>query len=145
MRIAILALSAMALCGFTTSPNYDSQLDTIVGNTYMSAVNMLGMPELREVREGGGEIWTFRSGLGASSPVNDEGAGDTSQALGESHNEGSTTDCDEDGNCVTGTSDSGSGLTGSRHSGTRTCTTRISLDPDGTIAGYYYYGSGCPS
>ena len=120
MRIALLAISALALCGFSSNPHhlyenntvYDSQLNELVGQSYLGAVEVLGLPIRRDLREGDGEIWTFVGGV----PGREYTQYDASKFSAAYINERQRT----------------------------TCTTRLSINTDGTVAEYFYYGPGCP-
>ena len=142
------------------NPAYDAQLDPLVGQSYREAVELLGMPVSRSLREGGGEVWIFRYDSrvrrqdnsdthygpdGVYRPVDhDQGSrhyqhpatGQDSASGGGSSGTGSA---DPEGSTSTG-----AGLTATRAEQVRICVTRIGLDPDGTIAEYTYQGDCFP-
>ncbi|MBO6795659.1 hypothetical protein [Maricaulis sp.] len=157
LTAALLASTAQA----GSNPAYDTQLDTLVGQDYRAAVSMLGMPSQRSLREGGGEIWTFqsrsddRNGAGtASDDVDGSASGSfayesdnatvvpaTSQSSGTPPSGGASSGSGSTRAPVGGSTNTGNGITATRSRGAEVCTTRIALDPDGTIAGYNYQGT----
>lgn len=157
LTAALLASAVQA----GSNPAYDTQLDTLVGQDYRAAVSMLGMPSQRSLREGGGEIWTFqsrsddRNSAGTSSDDVDGSASGsyayesddatvvpaTSQSSGTPPSGGASSGSGSTRAPVGGSTNTGNGITATRSRGAEICTTRIALDPDGTIAGYNYQGT----
>ena len=159
MIMTILASTAIFIAG--DNPDYDARLDPLVGQTYRAAVEMLGMPEARDLRDAGGEIWTFRSRssdnentvsgpsslagftrqrsvartestLATPAPASGPGGGTGGSGAGSG------------GSVTIGSTDTGAGISATRHRAERICTTLIAINPDGTIAGYSYQGR-CPA
>tara|TARA_R110000868_G_scaffold11984_4_gene58298 strand:- start:526 stop:1020 length:495 start_codon:yes stop_codon:yes gene_type:complete len=163
MLLSMISIAMLVSTPSSDNPAYDAQLQSLTGNDYHAAVELLGVPEARDPREGGGEVWTFRSRSGGSYPgfagpnsasafalranrgsqrveviSTSTAAGSGSGSSGSGSTSGSTS------RVVSGSTSTGAGISATRHQSERICTTRIALNPDGTVDGYAYYGECYP-
>lgn len=138
------------------NPAYNAQLDQLIGQSYLEAVELLGLPTARNLRQGGGEVWTFRSDSrnprqeeanvhygpdGIYRPVDHDQVSRHYEhpAAGNSGGASGGGNADPEGS-----TNRGVGLSGTRTEQVRICVTRIGLDPDGTVAEYTYQGDCFP-
>ena len=115
---------AVSTASFATHA-YEAQLQDLVGQPYIEAVELLGVPVERNIRLGGGEIWVFQN-LADGSPI-------PVDLPEKSANSKFYT-------MQTGT-DMSATIRPRRRAEVRICTTRIALETDGTVAGYAYQGT----
>ena len=115
MFSSTLTASLAVLAIFAHNPGYETRMEELMGQRYDRAIEVLGAPEARDLRAGGGEVWTFRDGPLVSRPAPT-----------------STISVSRPANSLIPRSDV--------VARPWICTTRIAIEPDGTIAGYAYTG-----
>tara|TARA_R110000868_G_scaffold11984_4_gene58300 strand:- start:2387 stop:2878 length:492 start_codon:yes stop_codon:yes gene_type:complete len=162
MLVSLASLAVLVSAASVDNPAYDAQLDTIVGSDYRAAVNLLGLPESRDLREGGGEVWTFRYRRGGENggitgpntevdfesrqqSVNEADGGYVTPPPSALSGPAASGGSSGSGNAQpAGSTETGIGRSATRRQSERICTTRIALNPDGTIDGYTYVGQCYP-
>lgn len=163
MLLSLISIAMLASTPSSDNLGYEAQLQSLTGSDYHAAVEMLGTPESRNLREGGGEVWTFRSRSGGAYPgfagpdsaaafairANRGGqrvevvSSSTSTGTGSGSSGGGSTSGSAS-RVVSGSISTGVGISATRRQSERLCTTRIAINPDGTVDGYAYYGQCYP-
>lgn len=162
MLVSLVSITMLISTAAADNPAYDAQLEAIVGSDYRAAVNLLGLPESRDLREGGGEVWTFRYRRGSeagdiSGPDTDADFASRQQSVGEADgglvtpppsalqgSAGGGGSSSSGSSQPAGSTETGIGYSATRRQSDRICTTRIALNPDGTVDGYTYVGQCYP-
>jgi hypothetical protein len=110
---------------------YEAQLEATIGQSYTAAIEMLGLPVQRDLRDGGGEIWMFRNlAHGGALPVGDLGnRSGTFRVYRVRYGD------------PTVTAERPEPYRGPPAETISVCTTRIALDADGSVAGYAVQGT----
>ncbi|MAC38186.1 MAG: hypothetical protein CMH94_01460 [Oceanicaulis sp.] len=137
MFVSTFAAGILAFSGPVGDTEYKTQLEALVGQSYQEAVSLLGMPVARDLRDGGGEIWTFRRDRRSPDQwdgrtMRDRGA--VGQHIAFSRGSGAP-----DGGSNTARAQFNL-RAGTQHAPIALCTTRVALDAEGQIIDYAFYG-----
>jgi hypothetical protein len=125
MFSAVLTAGLAVVAASFGSHAYESQLQSLVGQPYTEAVELLGTPVERNIWDSGGEIWVFRNQADGS-PVPADLAEKPAALKYYVMQTGQ---------------DMSASIRPRRVPEVRICTTRIALESDGTVAGYAYQGT----